>query len=190
MKNLSIAILSFILLIGTSCTQQQQTNDTTTKAKPKAPVTLAKNKPAPSYANSPINWMSFEEAQEAMKKEPKKLFVDVYTHWCGPCKMLDRKTFSNPKFAQYVNENYYAVKFNAQNEDDIIFAGNTYSNPNYDPKKGQNRRNATHQLSSALQVRAFPTMIVLNEKLQIMKAIRGYKTPQQLKPILQQFAAI
>jgi len=190
MKNFSITILSFILLIGTSCTQNQQANDTTTKAQPKAPVTLTKNTPTPSHANSPIKWMSFEEAQEAIKKEPKKLFVDVYTHWCGPCKMLDRNTFSNQKFAEYVNENYYPVKFDAQDQNDIVFAGNTYSNPNYDTKKAPNRRNATHQLSRALQVRAFPTMIVLNEKLQIMKSIRGYKTPQQLQPILQQFAQI
>ena len=35
-----------------------------------------------------IEWMSFSEAQEAQKKEPKKIFMDVYTEWCGPCKTL------------------------------------------------------------------------------------------------------
>ena len=132
--------------------------------------------------------MSFEEAQEAMKKQPKKLFVDVYTHWCGPCKMLDRNTFSNAQFAEFVNQNYYPVKFNAQDENDIVFAGKTFSNPNYDPAKGQYRRNGTNQLTSAMGVRAFPTMVILNEQLEIMQAVRGYKTAQQLQPILEQFA--
>ena len=35
-----------------------------------------------------IQWMSFSEAQEAQKKEPKKIFMDVYTEWCGPCKQI------------------------------------------------------------------------------------------------------
>ena len=35
-----------------------------------------------------INWMTIEEAQEAQKKNPKKIMMDVYTKWCGPCKMV------------------------------------------------------------------------------------------------------
>ena len=41
-----------------------------------------------------INWMSLEEALEAQKTSPKKIFIDAYTVWCGPCKMLDRNTLS------------------------------------------------------------------------------------------------
>ena len=44
-----------------------------------------------------INWMTMNEALAAQKKEPKKIFMDVYTDWCGPCKLLDRNTFSNKK---------------------------------------------------------------------------------------------
>ena len=36
-----------------------------------------------------IQWLSIEEAQARTKKEPRPLMVDVYTSWCGPCKMLD-----------------------------------------------------------------------------------------------------
>ena len=42
-----------------------------------------------------INWMSMDEALAAQKTTPKKIFMDVYTTWCGPCKMLDKNTFSN-----------------------------------------------------------------------------------------------
>ena len=36
-----------------------------------------------------INWMTIEEAEVAVKKEPKKIFIDVYTDWCGYCKKMD-----------------------------------------------------------------------------------------------------
>ena len=37
-----------------------------------------------------VNWMSLDEAFEAQKKVPKEIIVDVYTNWCGPCKLLDK----------------------------------------------------------------------------------------------------
>ena len=40
-----------------------------------------------------IKWMSLEKALEAQKVTPKKIIMDVYTTWCGPCRLLDKKTF-------------------------------------------------------------------------------------------------
>jgi len=138
MKNLysfSLLLLFFgaLLIGGTSCNSSAKAGSAAGSKK-----TVDPNK---------INWMTFEQVQKKMKKQPKKIFVDVYTEWCGPCKMMDRNTFSKPEIAQYVNDNFYAVKFNAQHETPIKFNGTTYANPNYDPAKGQKRRNASHQLS-------------------------------------------
>ena len=63
-----------------------------------------------------INWVTLEKAIELQKKTPKKIMMDVYTSWCGPCKMLDKNTFQNADVVKYVNANYYAVKFNAEGE--------------------------------------------------------------------------
>ena len=60
-----------------------------------------------------IEWMTLAQAMEAQKAEPKKIFMDVYTDWCGPCKLLDKNTFQNPDVSSYISEHYYAVKFNA-----------------------------------------------------------------------------
>ena len=38
-----------------------------------------------------IQWMTLAEALEAQKTVPKKIFMDVYTKWCGPCKLLDKR---------------------------------------------------------------------------------------------------
>ena len=133
-----------------------------------------------------INWMSFEDAIELQKRAPKKIMVDMYTVWCGPCKMLDRNTFANADVVQYVNDNYYAVKFNAEGNDVVEFNGITFSNPNYDPAKSQ-RRNAQHQLASYYKVQAYPTIVFLDEDAQFLSPIRGYKTPQQLELYLKLF---
>ena len=53
-----------------------------------------------------IKWMSLNEALELQKVNPKKIMMDVYTNWCGPCKMLDKETFQNIDVAAYVNKHY------------------------------------------------------------------------------------
>ncbi|HQZ44348.1 MAG TPA: thioredoxin family protein, partial [Flavobacteriales bacterium] len=68
-----------------------------------------------------IKWMTIEQAQEKAKETPRPLMVDVYTSWCGPCKMLEARTFSDPKLAEYVNKHFYAVKFNAESSDPVTF---------------------------------------------------------------------
>ena len=73
-----------------------------------------------------------DEAARLQKQYPKKIIIDMYTTWCGPCRMLDRNTFSNKSLAEYVNANFYAVKFNAEGNEIVNFKGQQFSNPNYD----------------------------------------------------------
>ncbi|MCF6181019.1 thioredoxin fold domain-containing protein [Lutibacter sp.] len=132
-----------------------------------------------------IHWMNFEQAIEAQKTNPKKIMVDAYTKWCGPCKMLDRNTFHNPDLVAYVNKNYYAVKFNAEGNEKIEFKGKTFSNPNFDPnKKG---RNSSHELAGYYGVRAYPTILFIDEKSDFIGPLVGYKTPKQLEIFLKIF---
>ena len=134
---------------------------------------------------SEINWMSLEEAVQAQAKNPKKIMMDVYTSWCGPCKMLDKNTFQNPDVVKYVNENYYAVKFNAEGSEQINFKENVFKNPNYDPNKSG--RNAQHELAAALRISAYPTIVFFNENGDTLLPVPGYKTPSQLELYLKLF---
>ena len=132
-----------------------------------------------------INWLSLEEAVEAQKTTPKKIFMDAYTVWCGPCKMLDKNTFHNKDVANYINENYYAVKFNAEGNETINYKDNTFTNPNFKPNsKG---RNSSHELSQYFSIRAYPTLVFLDEEANLIGPIPGYKTPQQLEIFLKMF---
>ena len=134
-----------------------------------------------------INWLTMNEALAKQKEAPKKIMIDMYTSWCGPCKMLDRNTFSNRKLAEYVNANYYAVKFNAEGNEDVNFNGQPLSNPKYDPTKSR-RRNSQHQLARYFGVTAYPTIVFLGENAEFLAPLPGYKTPEQLELYLKLFA--
>ncbi len=133
-----------------------------------------------------IKWITLEDAVSLQETSPRNIIMDVYTNWCGPCKMLDRNTFSNKDVIKYINENFYAVKFNAEGNDIVNFKGYTFENPNYDPAKAK-RRNSSHQLTQALRVSAFPTIIFLDKSSDLIHRLRGYQTPKQLEVYLKLF---
>ena len=143
-------------------------------------------KPEPKVTEGKINWVTIEEALQMQKKAPKKIIMDVYTVWCGPCKMLDKNTFQNQDVASYINEHYYAVKFNAEGDSSVTYKDKTFSNPNYDATKA-NRRNSAHEFSRYLNVNAYPTMVFFDEKGDYITPVTGYLKPKQLEIYLKLF---
>ena len=133
-----------------------------------------------------IKWLRLEEAIALQSITPKKIMMDVYTNWCGPCKMLDKNTFQNKEVAEYVNAHYYAVKLNGEGNDVIKYKNKSYSNPNYDPAKA-NRRNSAHELARYFQINAYPTVLFFDESGEVITPLRGYQTPTQLELYLKMF---
>jgi len=133
-----------------------------------------------------VQWMSMSEALAAQKIKPKKIFIDVYTVWCGPCKSYDRNTFSNPDVAAFINEYFYPVKFNGEGDQTIVYKGKTYDNPRYDPAKAK-RRNSVHEFSRYLGINAYPTVVFMDESGGLIKSVRGYRTAPQLELFLRFF---
>ncbi len=116
-----------------------------------------------------VNWLNWKELETAYNKEPKKVFVDIYTSWCGWCKKLDKTTFKDPAAVKYINENFYAVKFDAEKQEDITFNGTTY-------KFIKNGKRGYSELAyNFMQGRmSFPTMVFLNDDLSILTVIPSY----------------
>lgn len=134
-----------------------------------------------SVANAQeIKWLTLNEALTLQKKSPKPIFMDVYTDWCGPCKMLDAKTFKEKSVVDFVSKNYYAVKFNAEGNSEVTYLKKKYTNPTF--KEGQKGRNGTHQFTEFLNLQGYPTMIIFDKKGAISKSVVGYRTPEQLLP--------
>jgi thioredoxin-related protein len=94
--------------------------------------TTAKRTAASAKDNKEIHWITdFNELEQKMKENPKKVYFDVYTDWCGWCKKMEATTFQNPDLIKYINLNYYAVRFNAERQDVIHFNGKEY---HYEPQ--------------------------------------------------------
>lgn len=138
-----------------------------------------------SAISQEIKWMTMNEALAAQKKQPKKIFMDAYTTWCGPCKLLDRNTFTNEDVIKYINKHYYPVKFNAEGTEEVKYREHTFTNPDYDPeRKG---RNSTHQFARAMKITGYPSLIFFDEKGDLIGPIPGYRTPLQLELFLKLF---
>jgi len=137
-----------------------------------------------------IKWISLSEAAEMMENEPKKVLIDVYTKWCGPCKIMNRTTFQDPQVVDYVNEHYYAIKFDAESPETIEFKGRVFKNEGYDPNK--TGRNSTHDLTRAIAPVngriAYPTIVYMDENFQILSPVQGLQRTAQIMPILSYFA--
>jgi thioredoxin-related protein len=136
------------------------------------------DKPAKPTEDAHVKWLTWDQAQAAQKKKPKKIFVDVYTDWCGWCKRMDATTFENPGIAKYMNDNFYCVKFNAETKEEITFKGQKY------PVDGRYSSLATFLLQNKM---SFPTTLYLDEDLNLLSAVPGYMAPKDAEPILSYF---
>ena len=51
---------------------------------------------------------------EVAKSENKLVFVDFYTTWCLPCKLMDEDVFTDEEFGDYMNDNFINYKIDAE----------------------------------------------------------------------------
>ncbi|MCS6929583.1 MAG: DUF255 domain-containing protein [Saprospiraceae bacterium] len=123
-----------------------------------------------------VKWYTWEEAVALHKKRPKKIFVDVYTHWCGWCKRMDKVTFTHPEVVAYLNKHFYAVKLDAEQREDIRFNDQTFKFVETGNGRG------VHTLAySLLDGRmGYPSMVYLNEKFERIMISPGYKEAADL----------
>lgn len=130
-----------------------------------------------------VEWMSLTEALKKQESQPKKIFMDVYTDWCGWCKVMSKNTFSNPQIAAYINQYFYPVRFDAETIDTLEYLGKTYINKNAGEKR------ATHDLAYVFTNNrpSYPTITYLDEKGKMIQSIPGYMDVKKIEPFLVYF---
>jgi thioredoxin-related protein len=133
-----------------------------------------------AQTESGIRWMNIEEAEAACKKNPRKIFVDVYTDWCGWCKKMDQSTFRDSLVARYAGEKFYAVKLNAEGRDNIIFRDKVF---HFLPER------KAHELAMLLLSgeMSYPSIVFLDEKLQPLQTHSGFADARQFQVLMHFF---
>lgn len=79
----------------------------------------------------------FKDAVAKAKQTNKLVFLDCYTSWCGPCKMMSNTVFPQEKVGAYMNPRFVNIKI--------------------DMEKGEGV-----ELAKRLQISAYPTFIIFN----------------------------
>ena len=127
-----------------------------------------------------IKWLNLKELQAEYAKHPRPIIIDVYTSWCGWCKVMDKETYSNDKVIGYINKNFYAVKFDAESADTAVLGSKKYTY-----NSGYNSNDlAVYLLGGRM---AYPTTVLLSTLNAQPAPIAGYLKPAELEPPLKYF---
>ena len=135
------------------------------------------------FSQSTINWNNWEEGIAKAEAENKKVVLHLYTEWCTWCKKMDKTTFQDSLVIKYINENFVAIKFDAEQRQDITFKGETY-------KFTRGGLRGYHALASKLthgQLK-YPTMVFMDEDSRVIQMLPGFMNSLNLETILTYFA--
>lgn len=127
-----------------------------------------------------VQWLTVAELQEAYAKNPKPILVDVYTSWCGWCKVMDKETYAKDDVAAYINDKYYAVKLDAESKESFEWNGKKYE---YDAAHKSNEL-AIYLLYGHM---SYPTTVFLSAIDAQPAPLAGYLKPNELEAPLKFF---
>lgn len=130
--------------------------------------------------NSEIKALSFEEAVKLQKENPKKMIIDVYTDWCGWCKKMDKNTYTDSEVIKHINANYYFVKLNAEQKQEIIYKDKVFKFK----EEYKSNELAVSLLNGQM---SYPSTVFLDENMNLLTVVPGYLTPKEMNPILKYF---
>lgn len=137
--------------------------------------------PAPVKEKAEIHWItSIDELQAKMQQSPRKVYVDVYTGWCGWCKKMDASTFTNQDLVKYINNNFYALRLDAERQDTIHFMGKTY----FFSAQARCNTFASELLKGSM---SYPTSVLMLENFQSPTPIAGYHDVAEMEMFLTYF---
>ena len=98
---------------------------------------------------------TWQEITEQARKEKKMIFVDCYTSWCGPCKMLAKNIFTQDSVADFYNGNFVCFQI--------------------DMEKGEGP-----ELAKRYSVAAFPTLLYIDAQGELKHCVVGYQQAGEL----------
>lgn len=93
-----------------------------------------------------------ETALKRAEAEKKYVFIDFYTDWCAPCKLMTRNTFQDEKVLAWLDEHAISLSLNAE----------------------------VHvEIAKKYEVKAYPTLVFLKPDGQVAHSFTGYRDPNR-----------
>jgi len=130
-----------------------------------------------------IHWLTFEQLEDSLAKNPKKVFIDFYTDWCSYCRKMDKKVFTKLEIIEMLNRDYYAVRFDAETQSEIIFGGQSFVNDQV-----RKSRKPIHQITQLLASRegqfTAPTIVILDKNFRVVARYFEYMDSKTLLEVL------
>lgn len=138
--------------------------------------------PAQKEKVEQINWMTWENAMELFKTEKKKILVNIYSKTCEWCKHMDRTTYQEKHLAEYINDNYYAIKLDAEHRESITFNDKVY-------KYVKSGDQSYHELAATITMGGLgtPALVFIDEQLEVIQPMLGYKDSDSFETIITYF---
>ncbi|MCX6188502.1 MAG: DUF255 domain-containing protein [Bacteroidetes bacterium] len=127
-----------------------------------------------------LKWMSWNNGYELAKKKNKIALIDCYTDWCGWCKVMDKKTYSDANVQRKIYANFIPIKLNPELGETYTYQGKQYNGA---------------QLLALLTnntLSGYPTIIFIipSGKTNIIELSVGYSDAAQFSAILDQKLAL
>ena len=119
-----------------------------------------------------VHWVDFNTGFALAQQEGKIAIIDCYTDWCGWCKVMDKKTFTDQSIKDRLNEKYISIKFNPE-KSGKYFAGT-------DSLSGRELLMALSNNKPS----GYPTFFFFVPQTKKMFQVPGYKNVADLTAIL------
>ena len=113
----------------------------------------------PAPGEKKLDWLAFDAASARAMSEGKHVIVDIYTNWCGWCKVMERETYGNPEVADYLTQNFVLAKVNGESSAKIHWKGKELTE---------------RQFAREVGVTGFPATYFLKPDLELLGGVPGF----------------
>ena len=128
-----------------------------------------------------LTWTSFEELNYSQQKQARPLLIFIHTQWCRFCEMQKEISFKDPDLIRLLNDNFYCIELDAESKQNIEFQGTTYK---FNYLEGYHQLPLT--LTKELDQLVVPSIVIMNNNLDIHSVLHSYQQPKYLIHHLEQ----